>query len=124
MLEAKIIIVTQRDAWEDHYRLMEALVSGAMVMTDKMLSLPRGLENGTSVVEFESAEDLRQQILHYIRHPKERIEIARRGREVAMTYHRTWHRIEEVVFGRPLSFCSNAASQGPCPYIVHASEAI
>jgi len=123
MLEAKIIVVTQRDNWEDHYRLMEALISGAMVMTDRMLSLPHGLENGTSVVEFDSAQDLRSKILFYTSHPKERVEIARKGREVSMLQHRTWHRIEEIIFGKPLSDCSGVDPGNPCPYIVHADEA-
>lgn len=124
MLEAKIIIATQRDAWEDHYRLMEALVSGAMVMTDRMLSLPHGLENGTSVIEFDSAEDLRTKILYYSSHPEERLEIARKGREIAMTQHRTWHRIEEVIFGRAITGCANATRESLCPYVVHANETL
>ena len=56
MLNSKIVVVTQRDDWEDHYRLFEALVSGAMVMTDRMLSLPKGLENGVSIIEFQSED--------------------------------------------------------------------
>ena len=122
MLDTSIIVVAQRDNWEDHYRLMEALVSGAMVMTDKMLSLPRGLENGTSVVEFESAKDLRSKILFYSSHPEERLEIARKGREVAMKQHRTWHRIEEIIFGKVISDCSNERPGSACPYVVHANE--
>lgn len=124
MLDSKIIVVTQRDQWEDHYRLFEALTSGAMIMADRMLSLPHGLENGTSVVEFGSAEDLRSKILYYSSHPQERLEIARKGREVSMSRHRTWHRMEEIIFGRAISDCSNAtSSESSCPYIVHASEA-
>lgn len=69
MLDSKIVVVTQRDKWEDHYRLFEALVSGAMVMTDRMLGMPQGLENGTSLVEFESEQDLRTMILYYSSHP-------------------------------------------------------
>ena len=123
MLDSSIIVVAQRDNWEDHYRLFEALVSGAMVMTDRMFSLPHGLENGTSVIEFQSAEDLRSKILYYSSHPEERVGIARKGREVSMLQHRTWHRIEEVIFGKSVSDCSNVPPGNPCPYIVHANEA-
>lgn len=122
MLRTKIIVVTQRDKWEDHYRLFEAVVSGAMILTDRMLSLPHGLENGTSIVEYVSAGDLKSKILYYISHPKERLEIARKGREVAMMQHRTWHRMEEIIFGKPMYDCSNAKPTSPCPYIVHANE--
>lgn len=126
LLRTKIIVVTQRDRWEDHYRLFEALISGALVMTDRMLSLPAGLQNGTSVVEFGSAEQLRVLIDHYLRNPDDRHAVAREGRRIAMHRHRTWHRIEEIVFGRALTLCSNtnSSSSAPedCPYIVHANE--
>ena len=94
MLNTKILVLTQRDKWEDHYRLMEALISGAMVMTDKMLSLPHGLENGTSIVEYASAADLRQKLHYYLEHEEERLQIAKQGRYVAMSMHRSWHRVE------------------------------
>ena len=123
MLETKIIVVTQRDNWEDHYRLFEALISGAMVMTDRMLLLPRGLENGTSIIEFDSADDLRSKIIYFTSHEKERLAIARKGREVSMTEHRAWHRIEEVIFGKAISGCSKKKVASRCPWIVHASEA-
>ena len=122
MLDSKIVVVSQRDNWEDHYRLFEALVSGAMVMTDRMLSLPEGLENGTSIVEFGSADDLRFKLLYYTQHSKERLKIASRGREVSMKRHRSWHRMEEIIFGRVVSDCSRAQVGSHCPWIVHAIE--
>jgi len=127
-LHAKIAVVTQRDDWEDHYPLFEALVSGAMAMMDRMLSLPKGLEDGISIVEFDSKEDLRNKILYYTDHNQERIEIARQGREVSMSRHRTFHRVEQVVFGRQLTDCSLRRSDdstsrmdSKCPWIVHAN---
>jgi hypothetical protein len=123
LLDTKIVVVTQRDDWEDHYRLFEAVISGALVLTDRMLGMPQGLVNGTSIVEFATEEDLKQKILYYLAHMDERREIARRGREVAMTRHRTWHRIEDVIFGRPMSECSPDKPDSHCPYIVHANEA-
>ena len=47
MLQYKIVVVCQRDLWEGHYRLMEALAGGAMVMTDPMHPLPFRIEDGT-----------------------------------------------------------------------------
>ena len=116
LLESKIVVVTQRDRWEDHYRLFEALVSGAMIMTDRMLSLPAGYQNGTSIVEFSSAESLVSLVRYYVAHDDERQAIARRGRELAMSRHRSWHRMEELIFGRIRSECSGP----PCPYAVHS----
>ena len=85
--------------WEDHYRLFEALCSGALVMTDRMLSLPEGLQDGVSLVEFSSIDELKAKVLHYLRNSNERIAIATRGKRIAMERHRSWHRMEEVVFG-------------------------
>jgi hypothetical protein len=56
--------------------------------------------------------------------------IAREGRRVAMSRHRSWHRIEEIIFGRPLTVCASEeemdsphlGDRDDCPYIVHANE--
>lgn len=122
LLSSKINIVAQRDSWEDHYRLFETLVTGGMVLTDRMLSLPKGLENGTNIVEYISQEDLRSKIRYYLSHPDERIEIARQGRLLAMSEHRSWHRLEEIIFNMPMTVCERKDGS-PCPFIVHANEA-
>lgn len=109
LLDTKIMVVVQRDNWEDHYRLFEAMVGGAMIMTDRMLSLSRGLQNGTSIVEFANPEELLQRLLYYLEHPAERREIAKRGRWVAMSQHRSWHRMEQIVFGRPVTLSGMTA---------------
>lgn len=122
LLDTKIVVVAQRDHWEDHYRLMEALISGACVFTDFMHGLPSGLQNGTSVVEYTSEKELRDFILYYLSHDEERIAIGKEGRQVAMLRHRTWHRIEEVIFGEILTTCETKKPGGKCPYIVHGNE--
>jgi hypothetical protein len=121
LLDSKIVVVAQRDKWEDHYRLFEAIVAGAFVLTDRMLSLPRGLKAGVSVVEYNDADDLRSKLDYYLRNRQERVEIARRARFVAMSNHRSWHHMEEVVFGSPVTRCSEATGSA-CPYIVHANQ--
>ena len=97
LLSSRIVIVTQRDKWEGHYRLMEALAAGTMVLADFMLSLPKGLVHGESVVLFRSEQELRDLILYYADHEEERRQIALRGWEVAMGRHRSWHRMEELL---------------------------
>lgn len=59
LLRTKIVVVAQRDAWEDHYRLFEAIVGGALVMTDPMLAMPDGLVHQESIVVYNSLENLR-----------------------------------------------------------------
>jgi len=105
MLRSKIIVLSQRDEWEDQYRLMEAMVSGAMVMTDAMLSLPTGYHDALNIVEYHSAVDLLDKITYYLdpQHESERLAIATQGRTLAMTRHRSWHRMEEIIFGRIMS---------------------
>jgi hypothetical protein len=128
MLDTKIVVTAQRDKWEDHYRLYEALASGAMVMTDQMLSLPAGLRNGTNIIEFSSADEFVRLARYYLEHDNERQAIAQQGRYVAMSRHRSWHRMEEIILGQPVTVCYDnnntpeKNSEDPCPYIIHANE--
>jgi len=100
LLHYKIVVVAQRDFHEGHFRLMEALIGGALVMTDPMHPLPYMLEDGKSVVVYTSLEDLKAKIRYFLEHEEERLAIAGRGFEVASTHHRTWHFMERLVFGR------------------------
>jgi spore maturation protein CgeB len=82
---------------------MEALVSGALVMSDVMLSIPPDFVDGESIIFYHNMTDLQNKVLYYLDHPKERLEIARRGWILAFHRHRSWHRMEEVFFGKILS---------------------
>lgn len=103
LLDTKIVVVAQRDTYEDHYRLYEALVSGGLVLTDPMLTLPNGLRNGTSIIVYSTLDDLVQQVQYFLNHNHQRIKIAKAGRRVALARHRSWHRMEEVILGRIVS---------------------
>ena len=99
MLTFKIVVVCQRDRWEDHYRLMEALVSGAMVMTDPMKPLPYNFRNGTNIVVYRSIKELKHYARYYMKHEEERLQIAKQGYETSMNYHRSWNIMERLVLG-------------------------
>jgi hypothetical protein len=103
MVQSKIVIVTQKDDWEDHYRLLEAVVCGPLVLADRMLAPPPGFVDQRTIVFFDDLTQLQDQIVYYLSHDEERRRIARDGWELAMTRHRSWHRVEEIVFGRPLT---------------------
>jgi Glycosyl transferases group 1 len=103
LLDFKIVVVTQKDTHEDHYRLMEALVSGAMVMSDVMLSIPTDFEDGKSIVFYRNMNELRTKVMYYLQNKAERLSIAKMGWTIAMNRHRSWHRMEEVLFGKVLS---------------------
>jgi hypothetical protein len=102
LMTTKVVVVAQRDNWEDHYRLFEAIVGGALVMTDTMLSLPEGLVHKESIVVYNSLAELRELLSYYLdpRNEAERLSIARAGWKVAISRHRTYHWMERIFFGR------------------------
>eukprot|EP00567_Pseudictyota_dubia_P009565 CAMPEP_0197446832 /NCGR_PEP_ID=MMETSP1175-20131217/11673_1 /TAXON_ID=1003142 /ORGANISM="Triceratium dubium, Strain CCMP147" /LENGTH=860 /DNA_ID=CAMNT_0042977997 /DNA_START=1930 /DNA_END=4512 /DNA_ORIENTATION=+ len=99
LLQYKIVIVCQRDSHETHYRLMEALISGALVMTDPVHYFPDGIEEGRHIVVYRSLDDLEDKILYYLKNDKEREAIARNGWNVALQRQRSWHWLEDFVLG-------------------------
>jgi spore maturation protein CgeB len=105
LLHYKIMVVSQRDNFEGHLRLFEGLVSGALVIHDRMLSIPPGLEENKNIVFFDTQEELKEKVLYYINHPDERLAIARRGRQLAMCQSRTWHRMEQIILGKTVTPC-------------------
>jgi len=102
LLLCKIVVVAQRDEWEDHYRLYESLASGALVLTDPMLAPPEGLRNKTNVVVYDSLESLERLIRFYLENDSKRKSVARRGMELALGRYRSWHRMEQLLFGRAM----------------------
>jgi hypothetical protein len=113
LLTSKIVVVAQRDIWEGDYSLFDALTGGALVTMDNMLALPAGLVDGKNVIVYHSREDLEDMLLYYLSPEQEeaRLEIASNGYKVAMELHRSFHQMEEIFFGTPLS--SYTPSQGP-----------
>jgi hypothetical protein len=105
LLSTKIVVISQRDEWEDNYRLMESLASGALVLSDPMIAPPAGLQNKVNIVFYPNPRELRNLIRYYLHpdHESKRIAIAQKGFELAMGRHRSWHRMEELLFGEPLT---------------------
>eukprot|EP00534_Pseudo-nitzschia_fraudulenta_P007548 CAMPEP_0201147110 /NCGR_PEP_ID=MMETSP0851-20130426/8702_1 /ASSEMBLY_ACC=CAM_ASM_000631 /TAXON_ID=183588 /ORGANISM="Pseudo-nitzschia fraudulenta, Strain WWA7" /LENGTH=591 /DNA_ID=CAMNT_0047422863 /DNA_START=85 /DNA_END=1860 /DNA_ORIENTATION=+ len=115
LLGCKIVVIAQRDGWEDHYRLTESLASGALVMTDPMVALPPGLVDGVNIVVYDSPEMLKERIKHYLKpeNKKERKRIALKGYRLVMGKHRSWHRLEELLFGKPLTHANDPNAPAP-----------
>ena len=101
MLQYKILVVAQKDNYEGHYRLMDALLSGAIVFTDPMSQLPVFLEDRANIVVYHSAAELRRLLKYYLlsENEAERIEIGRKGREIALRHHSPAAWVERMVFG-------------------------
>ena len=115
ILLCKIVVVTQRDEWEDHFRLMESLASGALVMTDSMVALPEGFEDKVNIVVYKSPKMLKDLIKYYLKpeNKEKRKRIAQKGYKLAMGRHRCWHRLEELLFGRPLTHANQPYAEAP-----------
>mmetsp|Transcript_55108 Transcript_55108/g.165060 ORF Transcript_55108/g.165060 Transcript_55108/m.165060 type:complete len:892 (-) Transcript_55108:44-2719(-) len=99
LLEYKIVVVCQRDSHETHYRLMEALISGALVFTDPVHYLPDGFEDSKNIVVYNSLDDLEHKTLYYLQNDKERETIARNGLNLAITQHRARNWLEDFILG-------------------------
>ncbi len=105
ILHYKIMVVTQRDVFEGHLRLFEGLVSGAMVLHDRIIAPPIGLEENVNIVYFDNQDELQDKVMYYLNHTEERLAIARRGRKLAMCQSRTWHRMEQIILGKTITPC-------------------
>jgi hypothetical protein len=120
MVDSKILVVAQRDTYEDHYRLYEALASGSLVMADPMYTLPPTLQNGTHLLVYASLPNLISLVQYYLQNDIERLTIAQAGFRMGLSRHRSWHRMEEIILGRPITTCKSDHTQ--CPYTVHTNE--
>jgi hypothetical protein len=103
LMNTKIVVVAQRDEWEDHYRFFEGIVGGALVLTDPMLTLPKGYQHKKNIIVYNNLEELKRYILYYVQHEEERKKIALQGWKLAMNRHRTFHAMEELFFGKALT---------------------
>lgn len=102
LLDHKIVIVAQRDSWEDHLRLFESLSSGVLVLSDPMTHPPAGVVDGETVVVYQSLEDMARKILYYLRDDEgreERVRIARAGRKLVLEHHRPDRRYKRLMLG-------------------------
>lgn len=113
LLQSKIVVVAQRDEWEDQYRLYESLASGALVLTDPMLAMPTGLSNATNLLVYRNLQELKDLIAYYLAHDQERQAIAQRGFALVMGRHRSWHRMEEIVFGQAQTSVDRPYAEAP-----------
>jgi hypothetical protein len=99
LLEFKIVVLAQRDRWEDHLRLFEAMTSGALVISDQALDFPWGVVDTETIVVYKTMEEMQDKILYYLDHREERLRIARAGRDLALNHHRERHRYEDLILG-------------------------
>ena len=89
------------------------MASGALVMSEVMAAPPSGLVNGTNVVLYDSPDSLRRLVLYYLEREDERRMIAQRGQKLALGLHRSWHGLERVLFGQPMTRALEPFARAP-----------
>ena len=90
------------DHWDDMRergfvanRIYDALACEAFVITDRVAGIEAEL--GDVVETYSGAADLRAKVDHWLAHPDERRERARRGRELVLERHTAEHRARQLV---------------------------
>jgi hypothetical protein len=96
LLRSLIVVNCQPDRWEGDYRLFEALACGPLVMCDRMLRPPRGLQDGKHLIFYDGPGDLLEKACYYLEHEEERLRIAGQGQLAAINEHRSRHRMEQA----------------------------
>lgn len=81
----------------ENFRVFEVAACGGVSMSAFTPDLARCLEPGKEVLVFEDAEDLREAVDHYLRHPDERDEVAAAGRRRVLREHTYDHRAGAIL---------------------------
>lgn len=92
---SKIIVTACPSNYEGDYRLMEALQCGALVLHNKMLTIPTGLVDEKHWVLYDNEEDLKNKITYYTENIHIAAKIAAQGRRFVLDNHRPHHRVEQ-----------------------------
>ena len=96
--KSKIIVTANPPHWEGDFRLWEALLTGNLVMCDRMVMSDKvNLVNKKHLVFYKDMEELRKLIDYYTKNEKEREEIGRNGREFVLKKHKFSDRVDYVV---------------------------
>jgi len=78
-------------------RVFEALACGAFVISDDQRDVFSLFKDGEHLARFVDLDELIEKIAYYLDRPKEREEIAKRGRREALNNHTYVHRIERLL---------------------------
>jgi hypothetical protein len=102
LYSSKIVLNANPDHWEGDARTWEALSSGALVFVDRMCQpAPHPLIDGTHVIFYdntaEGIAELEAKVLYFLEHDSEREKIGRQGREFVLAYHRSIHRVSQII---------------------------
>ena len=98
--KSKIIVTANPPDWEGDFRLWEALLTGNLVLCDKMV-LPHILKypliNKKHIVFYENPNEIISLINYYVINDDERKQIGNDGREYVLKYHTFSNRLDEIL---------------------------
>ncbi len=78
-------------------RAFELAGCGGFQLVNQVPVLAEHFDPGVEVATFDSAEDLREKVAHYLAHPAEAADIAERGRLRAHRDHTYEHRLSDIL---------------------------
>ena len=96
MRKSKIIVTANPKDWEGDFRLWEALLTGSMVMCDRMISNP-GLTNRTHIIWYDNPEHLDVLLTYYLQKPEEIEEIGMNGKLWCLSNGLYKHRVQDIL---------------------------
>ncbi|MEM1110348.1 MAG: glycosyltransferase [Pseudomonadota bacterium] len=100
MARAKIVVTCNPDRWDGEYSLFEALSSGALVMSDAMLTqVVQPFVNHRHLVYYNrhNMDSLLGWIRFYLENEATRARVAMQGYQHALAHHKPADRIDEIL---------------------------
>lgn len=100
MKKSRIIVTANPPNWEGDFRLWEAMLTGNLVMCDRMVGmdlLEYPLIHKKHIIFYNNMDDLRNLIKYYTINEKESREIGREGREYVLKHHLFSNRADYVI---------------------------
>tara|TARA_Y100001958_G_scaffold158593_1_gene156945 strand:+ start:4795 stop:5793 length:999 start_codon:yes stop_codon:yes gene_type:complete len=100
MKHSKIIVTANPTNHEGDFRLWEALLTGNLVLCDKMLTTEmhkHPLVNGKHLVFYDDVNNLISLLQYYLFHTDESKQIGKSGREHVLKYHKFSDRVDEIL---------------------------
>lgn len=93
MKKSRIIVTANPSDWEGDFRLWEALLTGNLVMCDRMICNP-GLVDKTHIVWYDNPEHLDILLTYYLKNPED---IGKNGKLWCLSNGLYKHRVQDII---------------------------
>ncbi len=81
-------------------RVFDVPAAGGFLITDYMPGLENLFEIDREVAVYQTPEELREKVRHYLSHPEERLEMAQRARQRVLrdhTFANRWRQVRDIL---------------------------